>query len=56
MATKFRFICLTPDLVYRARFKPPADKHSFLAGKPKQDPPAVEPGGAPAPAPKPYRF
>jgi hypothetical protein len=37
---KFRFVCLTPDLVSRARVQPPADRHSFLAVKPKDDAPA----------------
>ena len=56
MATKFRFICLIPDLVHRARFKPPADKHSFLPVKPKEDAPASGPGETPVPTPRPYRF
>ena len=37
MVAKFRFISLPQDLFARARFKPPADNHSFLTIKPKQD-------------------
>jgi len=38
-----------------SRAQPPADGHSFLTVKPKQNPPAPESDKTPPP-PKPFRF